>query len=111
MTQSTNSLPKLIGVDNWDAWSCHMRNQLVLNGSEHSNTMAWDISGNPIEFAGLNNEFGTQEEQTQEQMIWNALEMRAMAIIESALPNHSYAKIIQILWKSIALHIVYTRFM
>jgi hypothetical protein len=62
MTQSTNPLSKLTGVDNWDAWSCCMRNQLILNGSEHSNTMAWDVSGNPTEPVELNDEFGTQEE-------------------------------------------------
>jgi hypothetical protein len=88
MTQSTNPLPKLTGVDNWDAWSHRMRNQLVLNGSERSNTAVWDISGNPTEPAELNNEFSMQEEQTREQMIWNALDLRATAIIESALLDH-----------------------
>jgi hypothetical protein len=65
-----------------------MRNQLVLNGSERSNTTAWDVSGNPTEPAELNDEFGTQEEQTREQMIRNALDLRATTIIESALPDH-----------------------
>jgi hypothetical protein len=79
MTQSSNPLPKLTGVDNWDAWSRCVRNQLILNGSERSHTMAWDVSGNLTEPAELNNEFGTQEEQTREQMIRNALDLIATA--------------------------------
>jgi hypothetical protein len=50
--------------------------------------MAWDVSGNPTEPVELNDEFSTQEEQTREQMIQYALDLRATAIIKSALLDH-----------------------
>jgi hypothetical protein len=71
-------------MKDYDAWARKMKNNLIMCSVDSSTTTVWTMSGGTAPAAVA----GTPEQITWENLVRNALEMRATAMIESTLPDH-----------------------
>jgi hypothetical protein len=71
-------------MKDYDTWARKMKNNLIMCSINGSTTTVWTMSGG----TALAAPGGTPAEIARENLVCNALEMRATAMIKSTLPDH-----------------------